>query len=283
MSYTLEELFPVLQMLTQKYTLNESTSIRRETAQQLMTAILYCIEAYEDEDAYAVRSNLRDLRNADAMKAYKRGRDLVYQKTVAAKNLYEGLLKEFDAYGNQTYYDTIVRGFSAFFNYYDIDFAPQDHILTLDYPILRPLPDLSGINAVQSYLASVKLEQRFLSRFPREHVCRVLAHHYPDYDRQVMNLCSPVLRHALCCMLLLKPLRQIPFTPSEHAALAALARGSEANELKARLENLLQLFIQQTGDDAPGLFEYLRADMDDFAVRLIQFSQLYPDCETFHF
>ena len=43
MEYTMEELFPILGQLAEKYTAFESTSIPYETAEQLTEAVLYCI------------------------------------------------------------------------------------------------------------------------------------------------------------------------------------------------------------------------------------------------
>lgn len=51
MKYELAELLPIVESLSRKYTRNESTSISYETAQQLMEAVLYCIQEMKSAPA----------------------------------------------------------------------------------------------------------------------------------------------------------------------------------------------------------------------------------------
>lgn len=44
-------------------------------------------------------------------------------------------------------------------NSYDVRYNPQNHILTLDYPILEDLGEMCGIDEIYRYLECVKLEQ----------------------------------------------------------------------------------------------------------------------------
>ncbi len=45
----MEELLPLMEELTKKYTSGESTSVTYEKAQELMEAVLYCIWEYGQE------------------------------------------------------------------------------------------------------------------------------------------------------------------------------------------------------------------------------------------
>ena len=54
MEYTIEELFPILGQLAEKYTAFESTSIPYETAEQLTEAVLYCIREAEQVQTNAL-------------------------------------------------------------------------------------------------------------------------------------------------------------------------------------------------------------------------------------
>lgn len=280
MEYTLEELLPIVQRITEKYTLNDNTSITYELANQLMEAILYCIDEYLSESE---SENFLRTSKPDAQTAYETGHRLVYEKTVATKNLYADILNSFNSYGNHTYHDTVVTGMPAFFMHYDTKFAPQNHILTLDYPTIAPITGLCGVDAIWQYLTYIQLEQIFLHRFPTEHITGVLASHQPDYQISIINVCSHILQHSLLCMLIKKPLNTQTFTSSDFDKAAKVIGAVAPEELQTRLFNLLALFIQNVYENNNALLSYLKRDISDFSVRLVQFASQYPNCTCFHF
>lgn len=62
---------------------------------------------------------------------YQQGYEVVLEKTVRAKKIYEQIIANFRSFGNRCYEDTIIRGMPEFFVRYDARFRPQDHLLTL--------------------------------------------------------------------------------------------------------------------------------------------------------
>ena len=88
MEYTMEELFPILGQLAEKYTAFESTSIPYETAEQLTEAVLYCIREAEQVQTNA----LVQAEGLSARQAYAIGAAAVEEKTRAALALYTGPL-----------------------------------------------------------------------------------------------------------------------------------------------------------------------------------------------
>lgn len=151
MEYTMEELFPILGQLAEKYTAFESTSIPCETAEQLMEAVLYCIHEAEQ----VRKDTLVPAEGLSARQAYALGAAAVEEKTRAALALYHETLQSFDSYGNRCLYDTFQQGLPEFFKWYDPKFAPQETILTLDYPLLSGLSGQIGIDRIYSFIDSV--------------------------------------------------------------------------------------------------------------------------------
>lgn len=142
MDYEMEELVPIVGKLAEKYTANESTSITYEKAEQLMGAILYCIHELKE-----INGNLLALsEKIPAQKAYEIGAAYVKEKTEKALNLYNRIMPGFYHYENQCLYDTFVKGIPEFFKWYDIQFEPQNTILTLDYPVLKDISGYAGIS-----------------------------------------------------------------------------------------------------------------------------------------
>lgn len=219
LEYEMEELVPIVAKLTEQYTSKESSSIRFETARQLMEAAIYCIHHSE----YIVDNNEKSsadvmvnrARHMSAKEAYERGYHILVEKVKRLNVKYSSLLSYFNSYRNQAYYDTIVKGMPAFFLYYDAKFAPQNHILTLDYPTLRFIGDVQGVDAIELYLNYTEYEQTFLKAFPEEYILKTLELHHTDYEELLINVCSIVLRNVLVCMWIDKPISGNRFTKNE--------------------------------------------------------------------
>ena len=75
------------------------------------------------------------------------------------------MIVHFCAYGNENYCDTVTKALPVFFLYYDARFEPQKNVITLDYPMLQPVGDASGIRAIEKYVAYIGLEQKFMGTF----------------------------------------------------------------------------------------------------------------------
>lgn len=133
--YDMEELLPIVGKLAEKYTGIDSTSITYEKAEQLMEAVLYCIREAEDEKPYSLATGER----VSAQEMYRFGKAAVERKVQEALGLYHEILPEFSSYGNLCLKETFLNGLPEFFRWYDIEFDPQNTILTLDYSVLREL------------------------------------------------------------------------------------------------------------------------------------------------
>ena len=189
--YEMEELVPLVAELAQKYTGFESTSVTYEKAEQLMEAVLYCIcEAKAGKEG-------KELQGSDGLSAraaYEAGYYLVEQKVQKTLSLYNEMMQRFCDYGNRCLHDTVIKGMPEFFKWYDIRFAPQEEILTLDYPVLTDLTEYCGADKVYEYLKCIHMEQRFLQRIPEETVRDALSEHNNEYEDMVENLCEKIGR-----------------------------------------------------------------------------------------
>lgn len=183
MNYTMEELLPLVQMLSEKYTSKQSTSISENLAKQLMGAVIYCIN-----ERCSDTKHREIVKVLSAKEAYHIGYEKVIQKTKEALKLYENIMAEFKDYGNRCYYDTMVKGMPQFFLYYDAKFNPQNRILTLDYPTPVPIHKLQGVDAIYEYLKYIWKEQRILSRYSEKEVRDKLFHYYTGYEDMIENI-----------------------------------------------------------------------------------------------
>ena len=193
MHYEIEELIPVVGKLAEKYTSGESTSISYERAELLMEAVLYCIHELEQN----CQDSLTLAEKMPAQKAYDLGADCVEKKTRQALKLYHELLLEFDNYGNKCLYHVFTKEMPEFFKRYDVRFAPQDTILSLDYPVEKDISVLTGIDNIFEFLFFIQLEQRFLKKFSRDFCMDAISAYSFYYKEMTENICVIVFEAAL--------------------------------------------------------------------------------------
>lgn len=202
--YEIEELVPIVSKLAHKLTGGESTSITYEKAQQLMEAVLYCIREWESEQADDVQIGSAQASQTEqpqygcqlisrgqripAEEAYELGLSCVTRKVKRSLALYNKIMESFESYGNHCLEDTMVKGMPEFFKRYDVKFAPQNMILTLDYPVTEDLRKYTGVDAVWEYLCCIRQEQKYLSKLPRDFVVESLKSYCEDYEDMIENL-----------------------------------------------------------------------------------------------
>lgn len=268
--YEMEELLPIVARLADQYTSKESSSIRVETAKQLMEAVIYCIHhANEMGDSGILGEELvvhEQCMSAD--EAYEHGYHAVVDKVKRVNIRYTRLISNFNWYRNQAYYDTIVKGIPSFFLYYDAKFAPQNHILTLDYPTIQFIGDVQGIDAIERYLRYTEYEQEFLQLFPEEYVMKVLQSYHSDYEELFINVCSLVLRNVLVCMWVNKPLMDGNFPENAFDLIREDIRIYGQAGIIEILTKLLERLLKQGYKNHKELLEYFNYDIQEFTAEL---------------
>lgn len=267
MNFETEELMPIVAELADKYTGKESTSITYEKARQLMEAVLYCIHEYETDPAKSQELLTMD-EKAAAKKVYSLGYETVLRNVKEAQILYNKIIPDFKYYENWCYYDTFVKGIPSFFLYYDPRFQPQNHILTLDYPVLHPVHSLQGIDAISAFIKCVSLEQVFLGKLPDEYVFHVLRAYSPDHGELIINLTGIVLRNILGCRMAGKRGNIEGYTPGELGRLIDYVNRNDSAELEQDMEGLVDELVRSGYDGLEELGDYLKADLHDYCFEL---------------
>lgn len=254
--YEMEELLPIVAKLTERYTSGESTSVTYERARELMGAVQYCIQELQQEDALAVKKGLT------AEQAYALGLEKVKEKVRFATKQYARLMQNFDAYGNRNYQETVVKALSGFLVYYNVEFEPQENVITMDYPTIISIRNQSGVDAIARYLSYILLEQRFLQGLSHENVIRILEEYDRDYGEQFYNIARVVLRRIL--------LQGIP------GDKRAWIKGQSKEGMKQCFHKMLEHMISNHYESDREMQEYLAEDMDEFVWELKNASQ--NDC-----
>lgn len=267
--YDMEELLPIVKELSEKCTSKESTSVTYEKAQQLMEAVIYCIneiECYDRSDLNQVFDNKSSLQ---AREAYQIGYELVLKKVQKAHDTYNEMILSFCSYGNIAYKETIEEGLTSFFQWYDPKLNPQNHIILADYPLLLSFYDLKGIDFIFNYIICVELEQKFLMKLSKLAVIEILNQYHSGYEELIVNVCGIVMRKILICMLIDMNSYQSKLQLSDYKKLEELVKQFSKNELTDRLEQFLYILIKTVYDEDKHLFDYLKKETENITVELI--------------
>ncbi len=187
MEYQSEELIPLVAELAEAYTGYEHSSITYEKAEMLMGAVLYCINECRGQGGGQVSAG-----KMPAGEAYRIGQKIVIQKVKKLHSLYNDLVLDLRDYGLECLRDTIFKGIPQFLLRYDVRYAPQETLLTLDYPVLEDLHALSGVDAVLAYVECICEEQKTLRGYEDGYILEALRAYHPEYEILVENICSIV-------------------------------------------------------------------------------------------
>lgn len=187
--YSMEELVPLVSKLAFRYTGGEHSSVTYEKAQMLMEAVLYCIREFRERQGNALMAG-----NIPAEEAYRRGQELVLEKVRKLQTLYNEMILNFRDYGCLCLRDTVRKGIPAFLQRYDFQFAPQETLLTLDYPVRENLEHLSGVDRVLAYMECICREQAYLGEMDEREVVAILHDYHRDYGHLIENICGIVQR-----------------------------------------------------------------------------------------
>lgn len=264
MDYEMEELVPIVGKLAEKYTSHESTSITYEKAEQLMGAVLYCIHELWESSGNAPSLN----KKLSAQRAYEMGAAYVREKTGKALDLYNRILPEFCHYENKCLYDTFVKGIPEFFKWYDIQFEPQNTILTLDYPLLKDISEYTGIDKIFEFIKSIGLEQKFLKLFPARYVINILSKDNRNWQESMDNICEIVFTHVIGHIMLGKSLTVIELKETDYFYMQEMFEQIALEDIKKHLEVTLEIYIKNYYENDRELLNYLSGAISGIVVRL---------------
>lgn len=268
MTEKMEELLPLVAELADKYTSKESTSISYHTARQLMGAVIYCVQQYSQQGGIPTGAVWTVDSPVSVREAYQRGYQMVLDQVEQTRNLYHEILPEFYHYGNRAYQDTFEKGIPVFFARYDARFEPQNHILTLDYPVLAALLKKCGINVVYPYIDCIGMEQRLLNRLPDSYIRHVLRAYHQEYEELIINVAAIVLRNLVGCMLAGKEVTCREYSSTERQCINAVINGHTTAELELILASQIDELVRQVTGTDQKLGSYLKLDVHNFAFEL---------------
>lgn len=259
--YAMEELMPIVARLAFLSAGGESTSVSYEKAQQLMEAVLYCIQEYETGNG-----TMPERQGMSVKEVYQQGYQMVKDKVYLLKDCYHAMLPDFCDYGVGCLRDAIQKEIPDFFRKYDPQFCPQAAFGPPDYPLLCGNGQKTGVDAAYEYIRCIGMEQEFLAGFDSGYIGRILRRYREGMEEIWENICGIVLPNVLGHLLLQKPLWQEGFSEEEYGRLADGMRGRE--ETEHFVKNMIARMAAQRYNGNQELAAYLQCESKNLAVRM---------------
>ncbi|RDU24724.1 DUF6179 domain-containing protein [Anaerosacchariphilus polymeriproducens] len=269
MNFSEEEILQLLSDRVRKYTSNESSSVSYEKARQLMGSILFCMEDAQSCSQNNEKKLTLFHKKMNAKEAFEVGLNKKKVKIKETQKLFETIMKTFCTYQNQCYYDTIIKGMPGFFKTYDVEYNAQNHILTLDYPLITaPSLNLKGIDLIYEYLKRTWIEQCFLSSFSYDNILDILKNYHKKHEELIFNICRVVFRNAIGCVLLDKSIYELMIQCDERELLKRLGDSKNVAELEAILIEAFERMLNLHFNNNQEYFVYFLNEIKDFAFEI---------------
>ncbi|MFC4597814.1 DUF6179 domain-containing protein [Cohnella hongkongensis] len=194
----------ILQELIKKYTQGESSSVTTETAESILTSIMYAADAYlfsleEPEKA------ITHLKTIDVRQIYERGVEKVSQCFEETKQLFKEITANKLEVPVDAYNMTIDESLPVFLRKYGIIFDAHNTMASIDYPLALDDMRLQGVFYMKQYLERLKLETQFCALFDQQELLDLLVHYGREcrfnYRIELFNIYELVLNNAIFSIL----------------------------------------------------------------------------------
>ena len=217
-------------------TQGDHSSLRVETAQELMESILFTLRFYLQAQGLSVRLLLT--QPPDPL--FAAAQQALLTAVADTQELYLRACATVQTFQSRTLTESL-RGIAPFFRLYDARLAAHSIPADIDYPLCEPVPDMpAGVCYIRSYLNRLSLENALLTRFTPDRVLRLLTRSCPDYRNAPVNLYEPVAACVTGLALLGGGETLLEITSAQGVRLASLISGQSPAQARRLLADAAQ-------------------------------------------
>ena len=191
-----QQVMDILKDLILCYTKGESTSVKVDTAENILNSIFYSIDAGL-QSLNDTEAALNVIKSNKVRQVYDEGLALITACFEESRALYLKLRKSRLMVGLEAYDLTIDEGLEAFFNKYDAVFNAHHTMASIDYPLLFDDMSLKGLFYIKNYLETLCLEDQFCRLFSDEEIIKVLAAYGRIYKINYMKILTNIFELVL--------------------------------------------------------------------------------------
>ncbi|UWG95578.1 DUF6179 domain-containing protein [Dehalobacter sp. DCM] len=261
----------ILTQQMERYTRGESSSVKIETAQQLMASVLYTVDFYlktlPDPDLC-----LKTLLSRPLQGIFLEGNALIRSQVVHTHELFDAMKKTRLNTLNCAYNNTLDVALPCFFSSYDPEFAAHEIPALIDYPISYDDPKKTGIEYILDYILTLTHENLFCQCFSAEDIHGLLYGYAVDYPDLLINIFEQVLINALGVVMLNNPTGDLRITATDRITLKNKFYGlpkekllDALKEASAQLCRGLKIVEMESGQE---VHRYIDRVLPQIAIRM---------------
>ncbi|QJA08643.1 hypothetical protein HF520_06680 [Romboutsia sp. CE17] len=241
------ELGKLLKEIIMKYTKGESSSVTNETAEKLLIAIWYTIDAYLSSFDN-IEDSIEVIKNKSLEKMYNEGKIILKEKFEITKELYEKTIENKLDIEIIAYNDTLLEGIKAFFVNYDIKFEPHDAPGSIDYPLAFDDWSVKGLNYIKNYLENINIENRICRYFDQSSIKNMLEQYgrmyHINYRDLLINVFELTITNAVFSFIINRNYKTLEINEDEFMYLE-----ENLKNLNNDISKLIDLCVDKIIDD----------------------------------
>lgn len=216
-----EGLLALLRRRAALYTGGDSSSIRTETARELLASIEFTLREYLDKNKLEPSA----LARVDLNSCLEDGRRIIEEKAALCKELWQRACLTAPAFASDSLSDTL-SGIKPFWELYDARFFAHQMPCDIDYQLCVPVPpEREGVEYLSDYLRRLIAENGFLARFDAALAERLLERVIGSFKLSVANLFEPVFTNALGLALIGGDAAALDISGAQRADITERLRG----------------------------------------------------------
>lgn len=259
------KLLRLLALQTARLTGGDSSSIREETARELLTSVCFTLGLYLRESGNPPSL----LVSADLGELFALGLKTLENRLGRFDRLYETACLGAPDLGNRSFRDTLAS-LGTFRRRYDYRLFAHLIPCDIDYQLCQPVPETRlGVEYVNDYLLRVILESDFIRRFPKSAVVGLLRSYCPDYRDLLINLFEPVAVNALGLSLLGEDPLSLDIAPADSERLACLLSPLTDAGIAAALRDAAEKLCRSLNIRDASAREYLTRTAEALRPRIV--------------
>ncbi|SHJ94617.1 hypothetical protein SAMN02745163_02897 [Clostridium cavendishii DSM 21758] len=190
------------------YTKDDSSSVMIEIAEKILNSIDYTIgiylKSFNDKELI-----IDQLKNISLSEMLQRGQDLISEKVLESRLLFDKISENKLAINNYSYNDTINDGLSLFFKEYDAFFYSHETPCSIDYQLSFDNINYVGVEYMYNYLNDLNLENEFCNKFDIAEIVELLKGYDEQSEVLLINVFELVLVNALGVLICGKDLNSL--------------------------------------------------------------------------
>lgn len=254
------QILDILKDLIMGYTKGESTSVKVDTAEDILNSIIYCMDAgLKSLDNNEAAINV--MKNGTAREVYDKGLNLVSACFEEAKVLYFKLRKKRLKVGLEAYDLTIDEGLMMFFEKYSKVFGSHHTMASIDYPLLADDMSLKGAFYILNYIETLYMENEFCRMFSEEEIKNNLTAfgriYKINYSKTLTNIFELVLNSVFFSVLAEEEIITLTTSQAKYEVLVNKLEGTSLLDLDILIAEGLKLVVKKLNIKESKLSEYI--------------------------